>query len=305
MPYYIKFTDQYPTVNDLALATDEDVFRIWQGLGYYNRCKNMLATARFIHRELKGKFPNTHEGLLALKGIGPYTAAAIASFAFGLPHAVVDGNVYRVLSRYMAIELPIDSTEGKKVFAALAQDLIDPTASALCNQAIMDLGATVCTPRSPKCGECPIQHRCAAYRLGLTGDLPVKHKKVTVNTRYFHYLLLEWEGCVWLQKRGPKDIWENLHQPYLIEAELPLEKRDLQQHEKLAEAGLQGQPLTYLGQSSQRLTHRIIKSSFYRITLKSKPSGLPKSGFWLPVRDINSLAFPKTIIDFFRETHLY
>src|ERR1700749_1524911 len=149
--YYEKFVETFPTIHDLATAPEQKVFKLWEGLGYYSRCKNLIATAKRIDTEYKGVFPSTYEELLQLKGIGPYTAAAISSFAFGLPHAVVDGNVNRVLARDFGIETPFDTTEGKKIFSILAQELLDKKNSSAYNQAIMDLGATVCTPRNPLC----------------------------------------------------------------------------------------------------------------------------------------------------------
>src|SRR5690606_265290 len=217
LPYYIKFTEAYPKVKDLATAAEEEVFRLWQGLGYYNRCRNMLATARYIHTELGGKFPRSFEEIQNLKGVGAYTAAAIASFAYGLPHAVVDGNVYRVLSRYFGIDKPIDSTAGKKEFTKLADALLDKTGSAGYNQAIMDLGATVCKPASPDCDGCPLAEKCFARANGLIADLPVKSKKLTIKTRHFHYILFLHDGHLWIRKRTEKDIWQNLHEPFLIE----------------------------------------------------------------------------------------
>ncbi len=172
--YYLNFIKNYPTICDLANAIDDDVFRHWQGLGYYNRCKNMLATARFICEQKNGVFPNDYEEILALKGVGAYTAAAIASFAFGLPHAVVDGNVYRVLARYFGIENAIDSTLGKAKFAQIADELLDKKNPAAYNQAIMDLGATVCTPKNPRCEICPLSKNCVALKSDLIYFFPVK-----------------------------------------------------------------------------------------------------------------------------------
>src|SRR6202012_2644535 len=162
-------------------------------------------------------FPSTHAYIMTLKGIGAYTAAAIASFAFGLPHAVVDGNVYRVLARYFGIDTPFDTNEGKIIFKSLAQELLDTKNSAAYNQAIMDLGATVCTPALPVCNECPLQKNCIAYQQQLIDVLPVRSKKQSVRKRYFHYLLISSQDKLWVHKRSEKDIWQNLHEPYLIE----------------------------------------------------------------------------------------
>lgn len=304
LPYYLRFIAAYPTVAAMAAANDEDAFRLWQGLGYYNRCKNMLATARYIANELNGRFPGTYEGLLALKGIGPYTAAAIASFAYGGPNAVVDGNVYRVLSRYFGIETPFDTTAGKKEFSALADELLNKKESAAYNQAIMDLGATVCTPRKPLCNECPLQQKCVATSSGLIEVLPVRSKKVTVRTRYFHYLLLTWEDTIWIHKREAGDIWENLHEPYLIESTAPLETADLMHNQALKNMHINAGDISYSGSSRQRLTHQLIEARFFTIALHQKPHITDRTGKWLTMSELKSAAFPKTLVSFL-EKNLY
>jgi len=298
LPYYLRFTEAYPTVQAMAAAADEDAYRIWQGLGYYNRCKNMLATARLVTADHQGRFPQSYDGLLSLRGIGPYTAAAIASFAFELPHAVVDGNVYRVLSRYFGIDTPIDSTEGKRTFTALAQDLLDISDSAAYNQAIMDLGATVCTPKNPKCNECPLQQKCQAYKQGLIALLPVKSKKLIVRKRYFHYLLLQWKDALWIHKRPAGDIWENLHEPLLIETGEPLSAEALQDLPQFKNFQLSCNNIKYMGSGSQRLTHQVINSSFYTVSLSKKPHISLPEGKWLVMNELKKVAFPKTVISF-------
>lgn len=300
LPYYQNFTIAYPAIKDMAAASDEDVFRIWQGLGYYNRCKNMLATARLVASEFNGVFPDTYEGIISLKGIGPYTAAAIASFAYELPYAVVDGNVYRVLSRYFAIDTPFDTTEGKKQFATLAQELIDPTRSSAYNQAIMDLGATVCTPRNPVCHECPLQQNCIAYKQGMTELLPVRSKKVQVMTRFFNYIIIEHEGKIWLRKRTGKDIWENLHEPLLLETDSELTPTALMLLDAFIQTGINAENIEYAGSGIQRLTHRVIKSSFYIARVPSLPAMLPGDGQWVSKADISNIAYPKTVLTFLK-----
>jgi A/G-specific adenine glycosylase len=304
LPYYLKFTEAYPDVHAMAGTRDEEAFRLWQGLGYYNRCKNMLATARYISKELKGKFPNTYEDILGLKGIGPYTASAIASFAYGLPQAVVDGNVYRVLSRYFGIDTPFDTTEGKKQFSELAQELLDKTNSAGYNQAIMDLGATVCTPgASADCPNCPLRKKCVACKQGMVAMLPVKSKKPEVKKRYFHYLLIHAGEKVWIQKRSGNDIWQNLHEPYLVEAEKPLDIPELVKHPHYKSLGLPKATPEYEGCLSQRLTHRIIESRFYSLHIP-KAIDMPGEGSWQPLKALKNLAFPKTLVSFL-EKKLY
>jgi A/G-specific adenine glycosylase len=300
LPYYLKFTTTYPTIKDLAAANDEDVFRIWQGLGYYNRCKNMLATARLVANDHHGTFPASYDAILGLKGIGPYTAAAIASFAYDLPHAVVDGNVYRVLSRYFAIDTPFDTTEGKKQFATLAQELLAPDNSSAYNQAIMDLGATVCTPRNPACMECPLQKNCIAYKQGMVQLLPVKSKKVQVTTRYFNYIVLEQDDKVWLRKRSGNDIWENLYEPLLVETDAPADKATIWATEPLAGMNDQVYNAAYAGKGTQRLTHRIIESTFFTAEAKTGIE-VPGDGQWISKADMGKIAYPKTVLDFFKK----
>lgn len=298
-PYYLKFTEAYPTIKDLAAAPDDEVFRLWQGLGYYNRCRNMLHTARYINNELSGTFPNTYEEILSLKGIGPYTAAAIASFAYGLQYAVVDGNVYRVLSRYFGIELPIDSTEGKKLFAELANALLHKNDSAGYNQAIMDLGATVCTPSNPNCTQCPVEKYClAAGDKDMIAMLPVKSKKIKVNKRYFHYILFFSGNEVWVKQRASKDIWQGLHEFYLIEADTALTKQELVNKEELNGLIPSVKNIEYEGFLSQRLTHRIIESHFFKCQLPERNKQQLKDGKWVKINELNKFAYPKTIVSF-------
>ncbi len=304
LPYYLKFIEAYPTVTDMANAADEDVFRIWQGLGYYNRCKNMLATARYISTELNGIFPASYDGLLSLKGIGPYTAAAIASFSYGLPHAVVDGNVYRVLARYFGIEEPIDTTTGRAMFQQLAQELLDKDNSAAYNQGIMDLGAVICTPKVPACMLCPLQQHCVAYKSALIALLPVKSKRTEVKERYFHYVFLMTNDSVWISKRGPKDIWENLHEPYLIEHDSQLDMAGIKEHNDMMASGLSSAHISNAGSHSQRLTHRLIKTSFFIAHLDAAIPIPGRAGKWVLLQDLKNFAFPKTVVQFL-EKKLY
>jgi A/G-specific adenine glycosylase len=304
LPYYLKFIEVFPSVEDMAGAEDDVVFRLWQGLGYYNRCKNMLATARYIAYELNGAFPDTYDEIIKLKGIGPYTAAAIASFAYGLPHAVVDGNVYRVLSRFFRIDTPFDTNEGKTRFALLAQQLLDVADSAAYNQAIMDLGATVCTPAKPVCDQCSLQAQCLAYRHNVIDLLPVKSKKLVVRTRYFHYLLLEWEDKIWIQKRAEKDIWENLHQPFLIESDQPMDKNELLASAVFTDQCFDYSSVDFAASSSQRLTHQVIAARFFYVHLLQKPDIAVQPGEWMLPDELKKMAFPKTVLSFL-EKKLY
>ncbi len=219
LPYYEKFINRYPTVQALADAPTDEVLKCWEGLGYYSRARNLHDTARYVAAALNGFFPDNYAGLRALKGVGDYTAAAIASFAFDLPHAVVDGNVYRVLARFFGIGMPVDSPKAKKVFAELAQRLLDADRPGRYNQAIMDFGATHCTPTQPKCPSCPMRDQCIALQTGQVATLPVKAKKLTRRTRYFLYAVFRCGADTWIQQRRAKDIWQGLYEFPLIELE--------------------------------------------------------------------------------------
>jgi A/G-specific adenine glycosylase len=228
--YYERFLERFPTVQDLAEATEDEVFRLWQGLGYYRRARNLHAAAQHVAGVLNGKFPETFEGLRALKGVGDYTAAAVASFVYNLPHAVLDGNVYRVLSRFWGIETPLGSGEAQKTFAALAQNMLDPVQPAVYNQAIMDFGATQCKPRDPDCGVCPLREKCFAAQNNRVSGLPVKIKAAAKKTRYFLYIVLNAGDEVLLVRRGEGDVWSGLYDfPVFELSELPADKAAAEQ----------------------------------------------------------------------------
>jgi A/G-specific adenine glycosylase len=303
-PYYERFIENYPTVKKLAAAPEEEVFRLWQGLGYYARCKNMLAAAREITNLYQGKFPDQYEQIKALKGIGPYTAAAIASFAFNLPYAVLDGNVFRVLSRFFGIETPIDSTTGRKQFDTLAQELLPDGASSEYNQSIMDFGAVVCKPQQPLCTDCPLCKKCVALHQQLVSLLPVKTKKLQIKKRYFNYLLVNYKEQIFIRKRTDSDIWQNLHEFILIETPAPSDITEIQMSEAFQH--LLGNASFEIDRVSapfkQQLTHQTIHSQFISVTVK-KPPVLP--GYTLVARNsLNNYAFPKTITTFLESNHL-
>ena len=261
LDYYLRFIDRFPTSAALAAAQEDEVLKYWQGLGYYSRARNLHIAAK----SMNGLFPSTYKEVLALKGVGPYTAAAICSIAYGMPYAVVDGNVYRVLARVFAIRTPIDSTAGKKEFAELAQKLLDVQHSGDYNQALMDLGAMVCTPDCPQCTHCPLADRCQAYCLGITQQLPVKSQKGKVSARYFHYVYVQQGDGVWLHKRGAGDIWQNLYEPLLIESPSPTENWPLSS----AFARLFGRrkPSLRVDKTKHVLSHRVIYADLSTLTL--------------------------------------
>ena len=217
LPYYERFVAAYPSVKQLANAPEDEVMKLWEGLGYYSRARNLHATAKHIAYELNASFPNTYADIIKLKGVGAYTAAAIASFAFDLPHAVLDGNVYRVLSRFFGIETPIDSIQAKKIFTELANELLDKKRPADFNQAMMDFGATHCTPSNPNCRNCLLNTHCFAFLNKKTGELPIKSKKLIKRDRFFNYLIINQGDSVFIKKRLEKDIWQNLYDFPLIE----------------------------------------------------------------------------------------
>lgn len=297
--YYERFITRFPTIKKLAAAPDEEVFKLWEGLGYYTRCRNLLAAARLVAKDFKGQFPNTYNDILALPGIGPYTAAAIASFAFNLPHAVIDGNVYRVLARFFGIDLPIDYTEGKKYFNLLAGELLHAAEPGTYNQAIMDFGATQCTPRNPNCTICPLAVRCVALAEGKAGSLPVKAKTITRQTRWLYYALFAWKNGYYTQKRTDRDIWGGLHEFALLETESQMSEQELMQFDwrKLAE----GLPSCRIKSLSfpyrQQLTHRTIESRFIILTV-DQPLPAETGLKWTAEADLKHLSFPRIIRHF-------
>lgn len=264
--YFIRFVHRFPNVTALAEAEEDEVMKYWQGLGYYSRARNLHAAAR----SMKGVFPITYEGVRALKGVGDYTAAAICSFAYSMPYAVVDGNVYRVLARYFGIDTPIDSTEGKKLFAALADEMLDKSRPADYNQAIMDFGALQCTPQSPDCLFCPLAEGCSALRNGLVAKVPVKRHKTKTTNRYFNYIYVRMGACTYLQKRTGEDIWKNLFEFPLVETDAPVKEedfRDLPQVKALFGNGEVPVLHSICRNVKHVLSHRVIYANFYEVVL--------------------------------------
>lgn len=217
MSYYLKFVDEFPKVQDLANATEEKVLNFWQGLGYYSRARNLHFAAKQVVNDFEGKFPKTYKTILQLKGVGEYTAAAISSICFEEKEAVVDGNVYRVLSRCFEIDTPIDTTKGKKEFKELANLLLKDSQPSLFNQGMMELGATVCSPKKPKCTICPLQLECLTSSKSTQLDYPFKSKKIKQKNRYFNYLVIKKDNHFYIEQRVGKGIWENMYQFPLIE----------------------------------------------------------------------------------------
>lgn len=302
--YWVRFMKQFPGVNDLAAASEDEVLRLWQGLGYYSRARNLHAAAKQI--VAWGRFPDTFEEIKQLKGVGDYTAAAIASIAFGLPVAVVDGNVYRVLSRYFGIETPINSTEGKKEFAALAQSLLPKDAPSAFNQAMMDFGALQCVvaPGATKgedqlsfkiCVDCPLIESCAAYRTGRVNELPVKLKTTKIKTRHLTYIYIRCNGETAIRRRASGDIWQGLWEPYLAaDVELTGDKSFNAGFPSIAGAERDFLPVLLRRNFKHVLTHRILLADFYLLETDSKPT-LPDGYVWIREHDIERYAVPRLI----------
>ena len=298
--YYHRFLQKYPTIKKLAAAEESAVFKLWEGLGYYNRCKNLLHTARHIADKNKGKFPDTYESIITLKGIGPYTAAAISSFAYNLPYAVLDGNVMRLLARFFALNTPIDSNEGKKEFSILAQSLLKTDQAGNYNQSIMDFGATICKPQLPNCLSCPLSSECSSYKTNSVLLYPVKAKRIIKKTRWVNYIIASFDNKYYVRKREGKDIWQNLYEFILVETEAETELNTIMQSTscKKIKAASDSAPV-YSPLYKQLLTHQTIKGQIIQIKLKRK---LKLDGYELvESAALKRLAFPKFITQHFRK----
>lgn len=295
LPYYERFVTHYPTVFALASASEQQVLRDWQGLGYYSRARNLQSAAKQIVSDFKGQFPADYNKLRTLKGVGDYTASAIASMAFDLPHAVVDGNVYRVLSRVYGIQEAIDQLTGQRLFKAKAQELIDPARPGSFNQAIMELGATCCTPRNPECGRCPLANGCIARQQQRITELPVKAGKIKVRDRYFNYVLIAYEDGLYLNRRGEGDIWQGLYDPWLIEADSLLDTKELlarfTQNFSITNAELLGAERTH--DYKHLLSYQRLHARFWLVRIFSK---LQQNDLNFVSRsDLNHYPLPKLI----------
>ena len=282
--YWERFMRRWPTVEELAAASEDEVLREWQGLGYYSRARNLHTAAKQI--VALGAFPSTIDGLRKLKGVGDYTAAAIGSIAFGLPAAVVDGNVYRVLARHFGIETPINTTEGKKEFAALAQELLltalnkEGQGADLFNQAMMDFGATQCTPSSPHCLKCPLQETCVAFRTDRVAALPVKLKTLKVKERHLAYIYIRCHGETAIRRRPAGDIWQGLYEPLNLDLGA------------MPPAKFQGRRIAT--RVKHVLTHRVLYADFWLWEVDERPA-LPEGYFWIKEEDIDRYAVPRLV----------
>jgi len=296
LPYYDAFIKQYPTVFDLANASEEEVLKLWQGLGYYSRARNLHTTAKHVAFELNGNFPDNYKGLIKLKGIGDYTASAIASIAFNQVNAVVDGNVYRVLSRYFGIKTPINSTDGIKEFKKLASNLIDKKQPATFNQAIMEFGATQCKPKNPDCVLCPLNESCIALQKDMIEFLPVKLKKTKVKTRFFNFLVcIDNNKNTLLEKRTSKGIWQNLYQFPLIESHKSLSSEEfhlLNTEDSVLNNLKFDYSLYNIEDKVHKLSHQHLYTKFWIIETKE----LPKNS--IAIKEIKKYPVPVLISSF-------
>ena len=311
LAYWERFVERYPTVADLAAANEDEVLRLWQGLGYYSRARNLLTAARQVMEEHGGEFPLTYAQLKGLKGVGEYTAAAIGSIAFGLPEPVVDGNVYRVLARIFGIDTPIDSTKGRKEFRTLAAKLLDTRHPGDHNQAVMELGATVCTPKNPQCERCPLVVRCIARSTGRIAELPVKAGKTKVRTRHFNYLHIEAHNGIYLRKRDGKDIWQGLWELPLIETEKAVGSKAINRlvwevagmkmqgtKEGRSKSGKKQEGGSGIGRRlgpvKHVLSHQVIQAVFWHV-VAPKRFKAPKEWSLVTMEGLNERALPRLI----------
>jgi A/G-specific adenine glycosylase len=293
LPYYLAFSKQFPTIFDLAAAPEQEVLRLWQGLGYYSRARNMQQTAQYVVNQFAGVFPNTYQSLLQLKGIGPYTAAALASFAFKESVAVLDGNVFRVLARLFGLETDIASHAAKGIFSELANQLISVTEPDLFNQAIMEFGAIQCTPVAPDCLLCPFQQECEAFQTGRQHTLPVKNKKTVIKKRFFHYIVLLFEDQLAMHLRASKDIWRGLYDFMLLEHDAILDTTALLEQSAVQNLGPATSILTQAKTYTHVLSHQRIEAHFWHLSFDTKPA-LPEGLEFYTLEEIHRL--PKPIL---------
>ncbi len=302
LSYYEKFSKRFTSIRDLAEADDDAVMKLWEGLGYYSRARNMLHAARQVQNDMGGEFPSTYTEIKKLKGVGDYTAAAIASIAFGEAYAVVDGNVYRVLSRFLGIDTAINSSGGKKEFAAAAEMMLDQDDPATYNQAIMEFGALQCVPKSPDCEKCVLKDRCMAYGRGRVGELPVKNRVKYDRQRYFHYLLLNRSGHLIIERREDSDIWRQLYQFPLHEGPEPLEMEELIEVFKLP---ADFKIIEYSFLSPHKLSHQTIHVRILKLQVpENEVVELREGQQWVMYSELDELAFPRPLRQYLDQNQL-
>jgi A/G-specific adenine glycosylase len=296
--YYLNFINRFPNVTSLAAAQHDEVMHMWQGLGYYTRARNLHKAAKHIVENLEGKFPHTYDSLLDLPGIGPYSAAAISSFAYGHRHVVVDGNVKRLISRYAGIADSIDDPSTHEKIRSVASDFMSGAAPEVFNQAIMNFGALVCKPK-PDCSKCPLALKCYAFKHNLTSSLPVRTKKKLNRDRYFHFIVMHYKGKFLLQRREGKDIWKGLYSPPLMESS-SLQKPHPKKIESFVQniTGHQKVKLHHsAGPYKQALSHQTIHGKFHHAELLKAPVTLNDQFIWVNEVNIHSVGKPKMVVD--------
>jgi A/G-specific adenine glycosylase len=305
LDYYNRFVKKWPDIKSLASASEVEVFKAWEGLGYYSRCRNLIETSKYLQNEYGGRFPSRFDEILKLKGIGNYTASAIASFAYNQPYAVLDGNVFRVLARFFGIYLPVDSSEGKFFFNDLAGSLLDKKNPGIYNQAIMDFGAVICKPAQPLCENCPLKIKCGAFHDKSVEMLPVKRKRVKQTNRFFEYLIINKDQKFYVRQRMEKDIWQNLFEFVLIETErLKSEKEIMNSREFKFIFKKRKIRIEKISESfSQKLTHQIVTGRFWHIKLSKEDYSL--EGYHaVTKKEMVMLPFPKFVNSYLKDKNV-
>lgn len=302
LPYYLKFLEHFPTINDLANASEDEVLSLWQGLGYYSRARNLHFTAKYIVNELNGEFPNTFEQILKLKGVGPYTAAAIASFAYKLPHPVIDGNVQRVISRLSNIKKPIDRKDGITEIETYLASIFEKNQPDIFNQAIMEFGSLVCSPKIPNCETCPLQSQCLAFENKSVGERPIKQGKTKVINVKHSYLIIGYKQSYFIEKRS-EGIWKNMYQ-------FPLISGNLSSNELISKfnqiCAFNKATIELVYHTKHVLSHRKIDAAFYTLTLKQTPRILKSDIFEIP-KDLLGKKYPISVLTqkFLKHTEIH
>lgn len=302
LPYYVKFISNFPQISDLADAKEEQVLKLWQGLGYYSRARNLHFAAKQVINEFNGEFPSSYKDILSLKGVGEYTAAAIGSFAFGLPHPVIDGNVERVIARIFGITKPVNTKSGREEVSIALNEVFDKKDPATFNQAIMEFGSLQCTPQNPNCNDCIFQNSCIANSENLVTIIPVKEKKIKIKERYFYYFIIENKNTIYIQQRTENDIWKGLYQFPLIEVTTPIKDINTKSVKKIIhdwnldfEIQKVSQPIKHI------LSHQRIHTHFIHLSSSSE-----KQTSWKKINKtkLHEYAFPQLIIKYITKDDL-
>lgn len=305
LPYYLRFVENFPTVTDLADAEDDAVMKLWQGLGYYSRARNLLTAARTIKTQYQGEFPSSYEEILALKGIGSYTASAIGSFAFNLKTPVLDGNVFRFITRLYGIDSPIDLTITRESVMEILHDWMQFTSKpAILNQALMEFGAIQCKPQNPNCAECPFIQNCYAYREGRIAELPVKGKAIKVTKRYFHYFaFIKKPNTMYIRKRGAGDVWQGLYELPMIESSKPVSVSALLKHKEYRNWVSRSKKIDFKVSKTvlHKLTHQHLYVTFYIVNIDSALNLENSSIFDIEINTVTTFAVPKVIETFLHD----